>query len=350
MFLQSSEACSLPNSETPMSQQAIDDQNAFIANVGTVFDDGDNALDALIQTLGGNPAGDTSSGAAGVPTTGTLDTYIAGIPVVPTAPGTPPYPMFPTIGAPASWAWSPSPPEPWAWAEAPGAPLIVPGGGAGFRAPQGEQWNANRRRYKNQQFSPRGGSNSATMNVPANCPVVVPLTTTIPIPAGQPMAAPPPPPAPAPPPPPAPAPVTIQVPQLADCRTGDWCLDIMRGCVLSSQVSPAQLQACSEAGYAGNENLFPAIAAAGGAGGGAYFGTPEPNPAPYGGSGRPVGVPAPVPINYPGFGPMGVSGLGQDPAAQAANASIVSNAFEYVIAGLVTVAAMAILSKSRKSR
>ena len=57
MFLQSSEACNLPNSETPMSQQAIDDQNAFIANVGTAFDDGDDALNSLIQALGGNPGG-----------------------------------------------------------------------------------------------------------------------------------------------------------------------------------------------------------------------------------------------------------------------------------------------------
>ncbi len=299
MFLQASEACSLPNSETPMSQQAIDDQNAFIANVATAFDDGDDALNSLLQVLGGNPAGDTSSGAAGVPTTGTLDTFIAGIPVVPSAPGTPPYAMFPTIGDPASWAWAPSP----------AAPVIVPGGGAGWRAPQGEQWNGNRRRYRNQKFS----TPPPPMNIPANCPVVIPLTSTIPIPPEAPpqatvVAAPPPPPP-------------------VDCRTGNICLDIRRGCVLSSQVDPAQLQACSQAGYAGNENLFPMIAAHGGAMNGQFFGSPDLNPAPF----------------VPGMG-----GLGQDPAAQAANASIVSNAFEYVIAGLVTVAAMAILSKSRK--
>jgi hypothetical protein len=304
MFLQASEACSMPNSETPMSQDAIDRQNAFIANVGTAFDDGDDALNSLLQILGGNPGGDTSSGAAGVPTTGTLDTYIAGIPVVPTSPNAPPYAMFPTIGDPLSWAWAPSP----------AAPVIVPGGGAGWRAPQGESWNGNRRRYHNQKFS----TPPPTMNIPANCPVVIPLTSAIPIPPqmGGPVTGPT---APAPPPPPPPPPV--------DCRTGNICLDIRRGCVLSSQVSPQQLQACSQAGYAGNENLFAMIAAHGGAMNGEFFGTPDPNPAPF----------------VPGMG-----GLGQDPAAQAANASIVSNAFEYVIAGLVTVAAMAILSKSRK--
>ena len=305
MFLQSSEACSMPNSETPMSQDAIDRQNAFIANVGTAFDDGDDALNSLLQALGGNPAGDTSSGAAGVPTTGTLDTYISGIPVVPTSPNAPPYAMFPTIGDPASWAWAPSP----------AAPVIVPGGGAGYRGTHGEHWNGNRRRYHNQKFS----TPPPQMNVPANCPVIIPLTTTIPIPPEQQQAAPPPlqvvTAAPPPPPPPV------------DCRTGNICLDIRRGCVLSSQVDPAQLQACSEAGYAGNENLFPMIAAHGGAMNGEFFGSPDPNPAPF------------VP---------GMAGLGQDALAQAANANIFSSAFEYVIAGLVTVAAMAILSKSRK--
>ena len=316
MFLQSSEACSMPNSETPMSQQAIDRQNAFIANVGTAFDDGDDALNSLIQALGGNPGGDTSSGAAGVPTTGTLDTSTAGIPVVPTPPGTPPYAMFPTIGDPASWAWAPSPwPNPWGWAESPGAPVIVPGGGAGFRAPQGEQWQGNRRRYRNVRSGSHSTANQSQMNVPANCPVIIPLVSTIPIPPEQQVVVS----STSGPPPPPPPPV--------DCRTGNICLDIRRGCVLSSQVDPAQLQLCSQAGYAGNENLFPMIAAQGGAMNGEFFGTPDPNPAPYN---------------------AGMGGFGQDASAQAANAGIFSSAFEYVIAGLVTVAAMAILSKSRK--
>ena len=127
MYVQGSEACGLPNSETPMSQQAIDDQFAFGQSVGTAFDDGDNALNSLIQQLGGNPAGATLDGASGVPTTGTLDTDIAGIPVVPDEGN--PTALLPDINNPSSWAWAASP----------AAPQILPGGGAGYRAPQGEQ-------------------------------------------------------------------------------------------------------------------------------------------------------------------------------------------------------------------
>ena len=301
MFVPSTAACSMPNSETPISQADIDAQNAFVASVGTAFDAGDDAINSLIQSLGGNPAGDTTSGASGVPTTGTLDTQTPGIPVVPSA--STPVAMLPSITDPSSWAWAPSP----------APPILLPGGGSGYRAQHGETWNANRRRYRNAQPSQQS-------SVPGNCPVVVPLVTTIPIPYSAPA------PAANSGTPATPSSGTAPAP-LPDCRTGNWCIDIRNGCVLSSQVSPAQLQACSEAGYAGNLNLFPAIAAAGGAGGGQFFGTPQPNPPPY---------------------TPGMSGLGQDAAAQAANAGIFSSAFEYVISGLVTVAAMAIFFKGRK--
>ena len=302
MFVQSSGACSMPNSETPMSQEAIDDQNAFIASVGTAFDDGDAAFNGLLVALGGNPAGETPSGAAGVPTTGTLDTSLPGIPVV-SSINAPPIGILPTLSDPASWAWAPSP------------PVVIPGGGAGWRARQGEHRNP--RRYTNRiPPAPQSAGNFP----PAGCPTIIPLVTTIPIPetVSIPQPAPPPTNAPAAPAPSAPLP---------DCRTGNWCLDIRNGCVLSSQVSLEQLEACSQAGYAGNLNMFPAIAAAGGAGGGQFFGTPQPNPPPY---------------------TPGMSGLGQDSSAQAANATIFSSAFEYVISGLVTVAAMAIFYKGRK--
>ena len=104
----------------------------------------------------------------------------------------------------------------------------------------------------------------------------------------------------------------------------------MNGCVLPSQVSPQQLQICSQAGYAGNRSLFPAIAAAGGAGGGAYFGTPEPNPPPYTGS--------------------GMSGLGQDDSAavEEANAGVFSSAIESIITGVVAALALGVILKSKK--
>ena len=358
MFIDSSLACSEHNSQTPITQQQIDDEQAFLDSVDTAFDEGNAALNDLIETLGGNPL-EAGSGSAGVPTTGTLNTDIAGIPVIPSAAGAPALQMLPSLEFPASWVWAPSPDDP---ANSHGALFWGPGGssgagwpwdngggygGSGWRAPQHQIPNRRSRSHHQPQTAP-------TSSVPGNCPIVIPLVNTIPVPAGPaPVSMPPsvlPAAAPSVSAPPSPALVTIPVPPPADCRTGNTCLDIMRGCILASQVSAAQLQACSEAGYAGNQNLFPAIAAAGGAGGGAYFGTPQPGPSPYQGSGLPAGVPAPVPINYAGYGPMGVSGLGQDSAAQTANATIFSNSFEYIVSGLVTVAALAILSKGIKSR
>ena len=317
MFIQSSEQCSMPNSETPMSQAAINAQNAFIAAVGTAFNQGDDALDDLITQLGGNvPSNDTTSGAAGVPTTGTLDTDLAGVPVVPTSPNAPSTPTVPVLSVPSSWAWAPSP----------ASPIMLPGGGAGYRAPKGEQWQGNRRRYTNRsgaRSTNPGYSNAA----PAGCPTIIPLVTTIPVPTVVPAS-----PAPSAPSAPGTPPAVSSAPAapLPDCRTGNYCLDIMNGCVLPSQVSPQQLQICSQAGYAGNRSLFPAIAAAGGAGGGAYFGTPEPNPPPYTGS--------------------GMSGLGQDDSAavEAANAGVFSSAIESIITGVVAALALGVILKSKK--
>ena len=331
MFVLSTEACSMPNSESPMPQSAIDEQNAFVSSVATAFDDGDSALNDLITTLGGNPAGQTVTGAAGVPTTGTVDLDTAGIPVVPFPSNAPPMSiLWPEITDPSSWAWSPSPADPNEWANSPGAPQIVPGGGSGYRAPQGEQALGNRRRYRNVPTGGRTGARSTVAGgglspLPANCPIIIPLVTTIPVQTQAPVVAP------TPAPVTAPAPVVIPVPAaLPDCRTGNWCMDIMNGCVLASQVSAAQLQACTAAGYAGNRNLYPAIAAAGGAEGGEYFGTPDPNPPPFTG--------------------LGMAGFGQDDSAAvaAANAGVFSNAIESVITGLVAAAALGIFLKGRK--
>lgn len=300
MYVIGTEACSLPNSETPMSQQRIDAQQAFGNSVGTAFDDGDSTINDLITKLGGNPAGNTSSGDAGVATTGTLDTDTAGIPVIPSTSGPT---QLPDINNPSSWSWPPS-------------PQLLAGGGSGYRAPKGEQRNNRGYRYG----SPKKNINTfptSASGPPQGCPVIVPLVTAIPVPAEQPAQ---------PQPVATPAPVPKPAAPAADCRTGNWCLDIRNGCVLSSQVSPEQLLACSQAGYAGNLNLFPAIAAAGGAGGGAFFGTPEPNPTPF---------------------TPGMSGFG-DTAVQTANAGIFGNVLESIITAAATAAALAIILKQRK--
>lgn len=296
MYLQGTDACNLPNSETPMSQQRIDAQNVFIAAVGSAFESGDDALDSLIQALGGNPAGQTVSGASGVPTTGTLDLSNPGIPVVPNVGGTP-MALLPDVNDPSYWGWAPSP----------SVPLIVPGSGSGYPIPQGI---GRGRRYTNAK------------PVSGPCPTIVPLVTAIPVP---------PPPAvmqQTQPPPQQPAPTqTAPAAPLPDCRTGNWCLDIRNGCVLPSQVSPEQLQICSQAGYAGARSLYPQIAAHGGVSNGEFFGTPEPNPPPY--------------------DPMGMSGFG-DSAAQSANANLFSGIFEGVVGAIATTVALAILMKGKK--
>lgn len=69
MYLNSSMACNLPNSGTPMPQSAIDAQNAYVARVGSRFVNGDAVLNALIQALGGNRI-DAETGDAGIPTVG----------------------------------------------------------------------------------------------------------------------------------------------------------------------------------------------------------------------------------------------------------------------------------------
>jgi hypothetical protein len=298
MYFPGSQACSQFNSETPMPQSWIDRQNAFIESVSTAFDDGNQTLNDLLETLGGNPAGDTISGAQGVPTTGTLDTSLPGIPVVPDSQTAAPIAVLPDINNPGSWSW-------------PTSPQLVPGGAAG----KPNRMQAAPRRYLNvgiQQATP------ADQNPPANCPIVVPLVTAIPIPQSLPAPAAP---AATPAKPAAPTPAPQK-----DCRTGNICLDLMNGCVLSSQVTTAQLAACSAAGYAGNRNLFPAIAAKGGADGGAFLGAPNLSPPPYS---------------------LGMSGLGQD--VQSANANLFSNVFESIITAVATAAALAILWRNKKS-
>lgn len=299
MYVPGSQACSQFNSETPMPQSWIDRQNAFIESVSTAFDDGNGTLDGLITTLGGNPAGDTVSGASGVPTTGTLDTDIAGIPVVPDPSGATPIALLPSINNPASWAWPSSPT----------APTVTPGGAAGKR----NRVQGPPRHYRNVSAQP---VQQVQQGPPANCPIIVPLVTAIPIPQL----------APAPQSTPAASPAPAAAP-VADCQTGNICLDLMNGCVLSSQVTTAQLAACSAAGYAGNRNLFPAIAAKGGAQGGKFLGAPNLNPPPYS---------------------PGMSGFGQDASAvQAANAGVFSNVFESIITAVATAAAFAILWKKK---
>jgi hypothetical protein len=222
MYVSDSQACNLPNSETPMSADAISAQDAYIALVGSSFTNGNATLSAVMQALGGNSIDDLSAGNAGLPTTG--------------AGG---FPWFP----------GPSVPNPFPVSDQ-GTPV---GSGAG------------------------GGSTTQTA---AACvpPRVIPLVTVIPVPAVKtPAAVTVPKPAASLPQPAAVSSGRKRIPQ-SSCRTGNICLDIRNGCVLASQVDPAQLLACSQAGYAGNLNLYSQFIIDGTD---APLGTPMPNPPPF---------------------------------------------------------------------
>lgn len=132
------------------------------------------------------------------------------------------------------------------------------------------------------------GRFSAARRSDCPAPTVLPLMTVFPIPPA-PAPASQHPPATAPPTPHAPTPAPAPPPPVApvDCRTGNICNDIRRGCVLQSQVSPEQLFACSQAGYVGNLNLFPAQTLRTDL---PFLGSPDLNP--------------------PAFNAAGVSGLG----------------------------------------
>lgn len=226
MYFADSLACSQPNSATPMSAAQIAAQARRVAAVGSKFDTGNQTLNALINALGGD-AVPSGAGDAGIPTTG----------------------VFPWFGIPSRNGGG-------------GVPLSIGPGGGGPLA-----------------FT----AATPTCSAP---PKVLPLATVFPIPAAAPvpMALPPAPVVRAAPPVSAPAAPDTR-PDPGDCSPANICAGLRDGCYLSSQVSSQQLLACAKAGWVGNRNLYPWLLARGGAGGGAFFGTPQPNPPQYSGSG-----------------------------------------------------------------
>lgn len=128
------------------------------------------------------------------------------------------------------------------------------------------------------QFGNQATRPSRSCDLPPAAPRVVPITNAfVYTPAPAPLTTTPI--TPVVPIPPAGAPASPGPPAAQqDCQTGNICIDLRNGCVLSSQVDVAQLLACAKAGYVGNLNKYPAIAGRGGAQGGKFFGTPMPNP------------------------------------------------------------------------
>lgn len=248
MYLTSNGACSLRNSQTPMSQSEIDAQNAYIAAVGNDFVNGDQTLNDLLEQLGGNPIS-SAQGDAGIPTVGAPFPLIPA--VIPTVAGTP----VATPGAPSSGpAASGNQQTP----DSPTARLVqyidqknrrlFGGGAGGGGVPLGVPEAL--RQYK------RSLSGSSAGCTP---PQVQPLyTTSLPIPivlTPSPIAIP----APAPV---APAPAATLAPAAPTTlqplpTTGNVCADLALGLTSQDQVTLDQLRYCSTNGYVGGLKVPP---------------------------------------------------------------------------------------------
>ena len=239
MYILSTGACSLPNSATPMSQEAIDAQDAYIAAVGADFDGGNATLDNIIQKLGGNPIGATY-GNAGVATSGdpaSLDDPTASI-----APAS-------VLSSPGAASSSPA-----------GSSALSPGANGRLERMR----RINRRNSALFGGGPQGGGTPggvpealaaaarAAASARAGCPApqVLPLVTVFPIPAVAPAS--PAPTAIAPGPAPAAAPAAATAPASRPIpSTGNVCADLVLGLVTKDQVTVAQEAYCSANGYQG---------------------------------------------------------------------------------------------------
>ncbi len=243
MYVQSDQACAEPNSATPLSAQAISDQDAYIASVGDSFTSGNDVLGQLISQLGGNPVAGSPSVAGGAP--GAVGGGDAGVP---------------TVGDPSS--------------------LVAPGVSPSAAAPSGAPGTAGHARRhailrRNRYIFGGGpGGGGFPLGVPAaidysrrrsaaladgqNCaaPQVFPLVTVFPVPLVTPSApaASPAPAVPAAAPAASPA-VPVAAAPCSIPSTGNVCADLTLGLLLDSQVDPAQGLYCSENGYQGAHSL-----------------------------------------------------------------------------------------------
>jgi hypothetical protein len=251
MYYKSSMACSEPNSQTPMTAAAVAAQDAFIAQVGSDFVNGDNALSALINALGGNTV-NAQTGDAGIPTVGV------------------PY-FNPSTGA--MLGGSAGAITPVAVGSTGGAPVDtsgdIPVSGAPGTARHARSlaiWRRNRHLFGG---GPGGGG--YPLGVPAvmkaqrlalmrgsDCsqlPQVFPLITVFPTPPIGPVAMAP---APAPVSAPAPAaPAPAPAAPVAIPSTGNVCADLALGLVLISQLDPKQQLYCSNNGYTHSNKVPP---------------------------------------------------------------------------------------------
>ena len=98
------------------------------------------------------------------------------------------------------------------------------------------------------------------------------------------------------------------------CSTGNVCLDLITGCVSNSQVTQAQVEACTEAGYStfGNSGTWLSAILLGCGNNLPFLGMPLPNPPTATGSMQNILQPANAAGAAASSAARGMSGLGQD--------------------------------------
>lgn len=285
-YVPQSSQCDLPNSESPITAARVAAQDRYIARVGQTFVDNNNAMDYLVgyccsDSARGGP-GDTSEDSAAAVAAAAIASgapSVAGsllAPVVVTPSGAGGAPYDPNVG-PSFWP-----------TRARGGPFPRPrvrGGSPGIQFNSGANYPQDRA---------AAAINGLVPPCPcfSSAPAVVMPTPVIATPAPAP--------APAPAPPPAAAPCPYP-----GCSNGNVCLDLVSGCVQNSQVTQAQVEACTLAGYSvfGNQDLWgPSIALANCAPL-PFLGAPLPNPPPATGA-----------MIYTIKTPKGVAGLGAVPS------------------------------------
>lgn len=189
-------------------------------------------------------------------------------------------------------------------------PVDILTGSRGWRQqPNGKPWPRPRlprsaqRRLANAY--PNYGATVDMLSLVPACPcfsAAPPVSIPVPV-----VSVPPPNPTPAPQPPPGNCPYP-------GCSTGNVCLDLVTGCVSNSQVDPAQVLACTKAGYGtfGNSGAWLSAIMLGCGGNLPYLGSPLANPPQASGSMSAQLTAANAAGVAASRTARGMSGLGQD--------------------------------------
>jgi hypothetical protein len=259
MYVSSGVACTFPNSTTPMSKARIARQDARVARVGHSFFRGNAALDSLVTMLGGTGIGPVPGANPQPAAADFRNSPGCSTGVTPITAGNPYGGRLPAFSAPPPPAFGGKwlPVSPLAMGANPGAAsgeIVAPGSGPGVgSAPPA---------------SPAG--------VACVYPEVKPLQTVFPAKAAvhapngvatvAPMSA------------PAPARSKADPALCANITPDNVCEAARAGCFLFAQLDPQQWLACAQAGWSGNQNLYPDVLLRGGAQNGKYFGMVNANP------------------------------------------------------------------------